>query len=103
QLTTSSCLHTTSLHDALPILARDQQHRAGRTERRTSDGVQDSANRSRKATPISATATHTSQRSAIAMPTRPTVRPAPPSHALIRSEEHTSELQSRVDLVCRLL
>src|SRR5438105_7377496 len=25
------------------------------------------------------------------------------SHALPRSEEHTSELQSRVDLVCRLL
>src|SRR5438105_9581477 len=26
-----------------------------------------------------------------------------PAHALERSEEHTSELQSRVDLVCRLL
>src|SRR5438105_8908413 len=24
-------------------------------------------------------------------------------HAVVRSEEHTSELQSRVDLVCRLL
>src|SRR5438105_8115378 len=29
-------------------------------------------------------------------------RPAPPDGAT-RSEEHTSELQSRVDLVCRLL
>src|SRR5207247_8391280 len=26
-----------------------------------------------------------------------------PVHSLARSEEHTSELQSRVDLVCRLL
>src|SRR5438105_8527008 len=31
----------------------------------------------------------------------PTVNDAPPGN--FRSEEHTSELQSRVDLVCRLL
>src|SRR3712207_8696472 len=30
-------------------------------------------------------------------------RPAYPHHALARSEEHTSELQSRQYLVCRLL
>src|SRR5438105_6808792 len=30
-------------------------------------------------------------------------RPQPARHAVGRSEEHTSELQSRVDLVCRLL
>src|SRR5207247_4311228 len=29
--------------------------------------------------------------------------PAEPAHDRSRSEEHTSELQSRVDLVCRLL
>src|SRR5437868_12914834 len=29
--------------------------------------------------------------------------PTPPAAASIRSEEHTSELQSRFDLVCRLL
>src|SRR5438067_10752652 len=29
--------------------------------------------------------------------------PRPPSRAAPRSEEHTSELQSRFDLVCRLL
>src|SRR5438105_8588261 len=28
---------------------------------------------------------------------------SPPRIAIVRSEEHTSELQSRVDLVCRLL
>src|SRR5438105_5408380 len=34
---------------------------------------------------------------------RPTPRPLPDAAAQLRSEEHTSELQSRVDLVCRLL
>src|SRR5438105_2768973 len=29
--------------------------------------------------------------------------PPPPFRLSVRSEEHTSELQSRVDLVCRLL
>src|SRR6266536_1474075 len=29
--------------------------------------------------------------------------PVPPQRRRVRSEEHTSELQSRVDLVCRLL
>src|SRR6185312_17253605 len=29
--------------------------------------------------------------------------PAPPTNPTLRSEEHTSELQSRSDLVCRLL
>src|SRR5690606_39684336 len=31
------------------------------------------------------------------------IGPTPPSLAMIRSEEHTSELQSRENLVCRLL
>src|SRR5438105_9481113 len=30
-------------------------------------------------------------------------RPRPSPFSFVRSEEHTSELQSRVDLVCRLL
>src|SRR5207249_11502184 len=30
-------------------------------------------------------------------------RPPPGARTLVRSEEHTSELQSRFDLVCRLL
>src|SRR6266536_5474123 len=34
---------------------------------------------------------------------RPYLEPVPPGHRRARSEEHTSELQSRVDLVCRLL
>src|SRR2546422_4864018 len=32
-----------------------------------------------------------------------TAAPLPPAPATIRSEEHTSELQSRLHLVCRLL
>src|SRR5699024_12229678 len=35
--------------------------------------------------------------------TLPTSRPRSPTGRLLRSEEHTSELQSRFDLVCRLL
>src|SRR2546421_12438754 len=35
--------------------------------------------------------------------TQPPRRSQPPSAASMRSEEHTSELQSRSDLVCRLL
>src|SRR5690349_23313322 len=34
---------------------------------------------------------------------RPARRPAAPAQPASRSEEHTSELQSRRDLVCRLL
>src|SRR2546428_5871381 len=37
----------------------------------------------------------------LGVPPRPRVRPA--GLAVSRSEEHTSELQSRSDLVCRLL
>src|SRR5438034_1926380 len=46
------------------------------------------------------TATTASTR--LARPT-PTTRPPVRRSALIRSEEHTSELQSHSDLVCRLL
>src|SRR5206468_10540416 len=38
-----------------------------------------------------------------AQPTRARAVPAGPASAAPRSEEHTSELQSRSDLVCRLL
>src|SRR5438105_14335002 len=47
------------------------------------------------ALPISATRGISSSRS--------TWKTSPPASMLSRSEEHTSELQSRVDLVCRLL
>src|SRR5699024_12752893 len=37
------------------------------------------------------------------MPVKVKVAPGTPSGRTLRSEEHTSELQSRFDLVCRLL
>src|SRR5438874_9067548 len=66
-------IYTLSLHDALPILS----------------------------TPMLRPATFDQSVSPALSTTR---FPSPPSNALpVRSEEHTSELQSRRDLVCRLL
>src|SRR5260221_6866948 len=73
--TATTEIYTLSLHDALPILT---------------------ASRARSRQCI---------RAATAMrylPLRPARRPAQPTRAA-RSEEHTSELQSHSDLVCRLL
>src|SRR5438105_11594264 len=73
-------IYTLSLHDALPICASPRRVPApGRSARR----------RPRAAAPAQP---HTGARR----------RECGPS-AGRRSEEHTSELQSRVDLVCRLL
>src|SRR5688572_33199419 len=75
-------IYTLSLHDALPICpCRPAQHRdraraAGRRRRRA--GV-----RRRRAQPYPG--------------------PAADARRRLRSEEHTSELQSQSNLVCRLL
>src|SRR2546422_3004124 len=45
---------------------------------------------------------HPARRRRIEAQTAPRL-PAPPSRVTLRSEEHTSELQSRLHLVCRLL
>src|SRR5690625_7787158 len=72
-------LYPLSLHDALPI----SSERAASSPTRTRTG----------------TASSSSSRRPISSPTRRTTSTdAPP-----RSEEHTSELQSRGHLVCRLL
>src|SRR5699024_11489837 len=73
--TASTVLFTLSLHDALPISASSP-----------------SSSRRRTIATLAPTAKNCSM-----MP-RPIPRPPP-----VRSEEHTSELQSRFDLVCRLL
>src|SRR5438874_8435366 len=75
-----SCGDTLSLHDALPISASPSP--AGRRRRRAAAAA---GNSSRRA----AAALHWSSAAA--------------ASAAPRSEEHTSELQSRRDLVCRLL
>src|SRR5260370_42087223 len=67
--TATTEIYTLSLHDALPILARERGPRRN-SERRQPAG-----------------------RSAGCQPAR----------CLERSEEHTSELQSHLNLVCRLL
>src|SRR5207247_9685011 len=86
-----------SLHDALPISAAALRRRAARRDpaARSHPRVRTRSRRPRGA-----------RARARALARRP-----PPRHALPpqrpvdrgRSEEHTSELQSRVDLVCRLL
>src|SRR5205809_6228272 len=56
------------------------------------------------ALPISAAHLPRSRRRGRAHHPRPGVRDGPrASHGTVRSEEHTSELQSRLHLVCRLL
>src|SRR2546421_10148546 len=78
--TATTEIYTLSLHDALPI-SRPERTRAprppgGRTPARCARSSRDTAPRTARPRPHSATG---------------------------RSEEHTSELQSRSDLVCRLL
>src|SRR5437868_9058622 len=75
---TSSKLSPLSLHDALPICVLDQ-----RAQRRLGDA--DGQPRQARADRVGRGGGR---------------RPAPP---IGRSEEHTSELQSRFELVCRLL
>src|SRR3712207_7376455 len=82
--TATTEIYTLSLHDALPILA---------SAARTKEAVRTPNTQSVGA------GTYCTSRPA---PTAPTESPMP-GEALLRSEEHTSELQSRQYLVCRLL
>src|SRR5699024_12792872 len=82
-----SSLHTLSLHDALPISALS--FRIPLVLVRT-PGPR------RLCTDQGSRCNHTAE-----LPGR--VRPSKGTLATMRSEEHTSELQSRFDLVCRLL
>src|SRR2546421_12421971 len=80
--TATTEIYTLSLHDALPI-SNTQRTRAGRVHSAQGGGAQ----------------------GGIAMRVELGAIAAVSSAALgrVRSEEHTSELQSRSDLVCRLL
>src|SRR5690606_42015020 len=79
-------LYTLSLHDALPILARSAAK--CRSCSRSSGLGMTWTGPGAPSSPAS-------------MP--PPARPPAPAMAAARSEEHTSELQSRENLVCRLL
>src|SRR5690349_23939090 len=84
-------IYTLSLHDALPISRPSSS--AGRPDRGPPPGPLEDE-------PGAAEARWHGR-------ARPTTAPAgavdPPGPSTARSEEHTSELQSRRDLVCRLL
>src|SRR5699024_11312139 len=81
---TASEIHTLSLHDALPICINKVKARAAACP------VDRSAITARPNTIPAAALSPCSSRAASSTPS-------------VRSEEHTSELQSRFDLVCRLL
>src|SRR2546429_6702983 len=76
--TATTEIYTLSLHDALPIFGLDQR-------RRLDDDLVDLADQLQALVEILA------------------VEAEPLAEQLHRSEEHTSELQSRLHLVCRLL
>src|SRR5699024_12692760 len=76
-----------SLHDALPIYKPERN----------------SLTCSRGSVPSTCEARTSKSCGNMAGALRPRSRPAAKASAEFRSEEHTSELQSRFDLVCRLL
>src|SRR2546427_8050975 len=80
--TATTEIYTLSLHDALPICSRS---------------------RSRRLQPFRCFMTQQRSRRSGAMPGRPVRTEAGLRVARHRSEEHTSELQSQSNLVCRLL
>src|SRR5699024_11701146 len=86
-----------SLHDALPIWGRRPSPAAGPPGRRRRLPV-----RVRVRVPPPPPSSPTPRRPP-APPPRPRCRRRSPRGTRPRSEEHTSELQSRFDLVCRLL
>src|SRR5690348_18025438 len=88
-------IYTLSLHDALPIYVRA---RAGRDRARFAP--RRPARRGRGARPLSYRRAFTPGRGS---PRRRPTAAARRTSDIPRSEEHTSELQSPVHLVCRLL
>src|SRR2546422_11309370 len=86
--TATTEIYTLSLHDALPILGEQRQPKPAGTQR-----------------PIPANAIQQCRKAAQALPESVGTMIGFVRQGQIqsRSEEHTSELQSRLHLVCRLL
>src|SRR5207249_11372562 len=97
-LTSTTELYTLSLHDALPIFASDLPGRSREDERQVVEriAVEDDRYRDRRA--HGSERKETEERVETDSDDRVDGRDEQQ-----RSEEHTSELQSRFDLVCRLL
>src|SRR5690606_41825173 len=96
---TTPALSTLSLHDALPIFRRDRDRRQKQSAKeRHATRVRPRCGPSAERRPwrISGLGGHASSRPSL-------VWNEPDHPAISRSEEHTSELQSRENLVCRLL
>src|SRR5207249_11238398 len=92
--------HTLSLHDALPISRPRRAAQAGRARLRLrASAPRDGADR-RHAPPSRAQHLRGARARGARVPPGGSVGR---SSRVARSEEHTSELQSRFDLVCRLL
>src|SRR5690606_41555391 len=89
----STASYTLSLHDALPILKSRQQCGRSRTRTAPSPSV-------RPITPKRSTSFVKVSRG---RPARADPAAQTPAKTAARSEEHTSEFQSRENLVCRLL
>src|SRR5207244_10959678 len=84
-------IHTLSLHDALPILSAPLKGRRGRTTGTFRTGTA-SSGETKMVLPLTCTVYCEAPITVARMPA-----------TVIRSEEHTSELQSPDHLVCRLL
>src|SRR5690606_41049014 len=90
---------TLSLHDALPISV-SHRTRAGRRRRRRRQPLPDRRGRGEPSS--CQTGVNAADRDATNLGSA-RARPRHLRLDLVRSEEHTSELQSRENLVCRLL
>src|SRR5699024_11895451 len=89
QVTSDNDLHTLSLHDALPILKNVLINKIAIIAIIVPNGTCSNTANNAASSPIALT---------LSMMFAPWK-----NSRLIRSEEHTSELQSRFELVCRLL
>src|SRR5207247_10504091 len=101
--TTATSLYTLPLHDALPIFRRQSACEGTLREQMTPSFIERGPT-VRVPSEGLTKACHVRVRPHLpAQCSRPSVLPAvSPGNQPGRSEEHTSELQSRVDLVCRL-
>src|SRR5690606_41490339 len=96
--TAPTCTYSLSLHDALPISVHRRNHRCAVGTFTPNDG-----GNHRQAHPLVSTYTIAVNTLRASAGARPPPCGRSPACGISRSEEHTSELQSRENLVCRLL